>query len=194
MNILTGNEPFTSDGKPIGLNIIDFWRFQCSNIMHDIFEVAEFLVAKSLGLEYPNNKDGWTVYDINYKGVRIEVKETSYYHSFTEPGKVSKKRSFGIGKSISGHDEVTGKPVYERQNDIYVFCLLNGDDEQTAWPLELSHWEFYVVPTEIINKRFDQQKTVSLSRIREISTAVSFDQLKKTIDETILSLNYKIQL
>ena len=182
MELLHGTEPFTSGDSATDFTVTDYWSFQFSNILHVPEEVAEFLVARALGLKKPQNKDMWTLFDMKYEGKRIEVKETSYYHSFNEPGKVSTRRNFGITKAY-GEDG-----AYERQNDIYVFCLLKGDDEVSACPLELNHWEFYVVPTSIINERFANQKTVSLSRIQALTKAIGWDQLKDAIDRVITEM------
>ena len=182
MDLLQGAEPFTSDGNPMDFTVTDYWSFQFSNILHVPEEVAEFLVAMALGLKEPQNKDHWTLFDMMYEGKRIEVKETSYFHSFNEPGKVSSRRSFRITKAY-GEDG-----VYERQNDVYVFCLLNGEDEKSACPLELVHWEFYVVPTAIINERFADQKTVSLSRIQKLTEPVDWDYIRDAVDEVIAGM------
>lgn len=179
MKLLKGYEPFTNKYKPIGLSITDFWSFQFSNILHDPDEIAEFLVAKALEQKEPYNKDSWTLFDILYRGKRIEVKQTAYYHPFNEPGKLSLVRRFGIQK-VKNDDG-----TYERANDIYVFCLLNGEDEESAWPLELSHWEFYVVPTEVIDRECGNQKSVSLSRVRTFAETVDYDNLKGSIDTLI---------
>ena len=177
--LLSGAEPFTQNGEPIGLSVADFWSFQFSNILHDPDEVAEFLVAKALGQTNPYNKDSWTLFDILYRDRRIEVKQTAYYHPFNDPDKLSSVRRFGI-QQVKGVD---GKHI--RQNDIYVFCLLNGENEESAWPLEISHWEFYIVPTVSINETFGDQKTVSLSRIREIANPVVYTEIKNAVDEII---------
>ena len=119
------------------------------------------------------------MFDIWYRDKRIEVKQTAYYHPFNELGKLSSIRRFGI-QQIKEDDGSC-----RRENDIYIFCLLNGEDEESAWPLEVSHWEFYVVPTTTINKAFKAQKTVSLSRIREIAKSITYANLKNAVDDLI---------
>ncbi len=183
--LLSGDEQFVNNGESLGLTVRDFWSFQFSNILHDPDEIAEFLVAKALDLEAPCNKLHWTLYDIDYRGKRIEVKETAYYHSFNEPGEVSSQRSFGIQKANSEYEDANTPNRYERQNDLYVFCLLNGTTSEEAWPLEVSHWEFYVVPTSLINEECGDQKTVSLSRVRSFAEPVSYKELRDVVDKTI---------
>ena len=48
------------DGKTLGITMLDFWKYQYSNI-YDIQEyIAEFIVGKALGINEPCNRDGWT--------------------------------------------------------------------------------------------------------------------------------------
>ena len=108
MAIINENTPFVTDGQPLGLSMLDFWKYQYSNI-YDMQEyIAEFLVGKALGLEEPCNRDGWTLWDIDYRGKRIEIKETSYYHSWQEKiaqGRISQQRSFGITPAYTKYKE-----------------------------------------------------------------------------------------
>ena len=97
--ILTGFEPFTFSSHPLGFSAIDFWQFQFSNIWDLQDQIAEFIVARALEIKKPHNKNGWTLWDITYKGMRVEVKETAYYHSWRTDGKVSTQRSFSITKT-----------------------------------------------------------------------------------------------
>ena len=180
--LLSGKELFTDDGESIGFTVNDFWSFQYSNILHDPDQIAEFLVAKALGQDKPFNKDHWTLFDIDYNGVRIEVKETAFYHPFNEPGKLSKQRAFSIRKTNSDYEDPDKENRFERQNDIYVFCLLKGENQEEAWPLEVSHWEFFVVPTTVINRECGNQKTVSLSRVQRFTKAVNYNHLKRAVD------------
>ena len=98
---LLGTETFKYAGQPAGFSVIDFWRFQFSNIWDIQDQIAEFIVAKALGQTEPYNKNGWTLWDINYRGQRIEVKETAYYHSWSNDGKVSAQRTFSISKAYT---------------------------------------------------------------------------------------------
>ena len=187
--LLNGDEPFEYHGFSIGITMQDFWQYQFSNI-YDIQEhIAEFLVAKALGIAKPYNRSGWTPYDILYKGkVRIEVKETGYYYSWQPKGKTSKRRSFSIANAQCKDDK--DNIIMKRQSDIYVFCLNTGEKEKESNPLELEHWEFYVVPTDVINARCGNNLTISLGKVAQLATkATSFENLKEDIDKAICQLS-----
>lgn len=79
MGFLNGNEPFMDNEKALGFTVNDFWSFQFSNLWDMQGEVGEFFVSMALGNAVPDNKCGWTLYDIDYNGKRIEVKTTAYY-------------------------------------------------------------------------------------------------------------------
>lgn len=183
---LTGKEQFTINGESIGYSVEDYWRFQFSNIWDAQEEVAEFIVSKALGIDIPRNKNGWTLWDINYRGKRIEVKETGYYHSWRSDGEVSKRRTFGINKAYSSYQDSDSE--LKRQSDIYVFCLNTGTTKEESNPLALEHWEFYVVSTSTINKLCNNNKTISLGRLRKITNkdnGISFCELKSVIESMI---------
>ena len=184
--LLTGREPFLSDGKPLGFFVEDFWRFQHSNIWDVQEEIAEFIVAKALGQDLPYNKNGWTLWDLNYKGKRIEVKETGYYHSWRKDGKVSLVRTFSITKAYSRYKDNTSS--FERQNDVYVFCLNTGETKESSNPLELDHWRFWVVPTSVINTNCGDNKTINLNRVAKLSgtpLGLSYDELRAAVDAAL---------
>ena len=119
-NKLTGKEEFFFQGKKTELNIQEFWQWHYSNVYAFQDMIAEYIVAKTLGCEEPYNSGSWTLYDISYKDMRIEVKETSYYHSWqTDEEPKSKLRRFGITKAYSVYQD--NKSEFARQNDI---CIL----------------------------------------------------------------------
>ena len=89
--------------------------------------------------------------------VRVEVKCTGYFQTWRTDDKVSQNRYYSIKPA---HDKV--KNTFERQNDIYVFCLLLGNTREEANPLNLNNWEFYIVPTSVINKECQEANTIRL--------------------------------
>lgn len=157
-------DTFEVNSQSIGLSVLDFWKYAYSDLNSDPRDViAEFLVSNALGLKEATNRQDWTPYDIDYKGIRVEVKSTGYYQTWRGEGEISTQRTYSVRKAT---DKNTG--IYERHNDLYVFCLLNGKTREEANPLVLENWEFYVVPTSVINKECGENKTISLSRIRNM--------------------------
>ena len=108
---MTGKEKFELDGKSLGFDFKDFWEFQYSNIYNMQETIAEFLVAKALGLDESYNTGYWTLFDVFYRDTRIEVKQTSYYHPWNEGGKVSQVRTFGITKANSNYEGDGGENI-----------------------------------------------------------------------------------
>ena len=184
---MTGKEKFVFDKVELGFDYTDFWRFHYSNIYDLQDKIAEFIVSKALGIDHAQNDQYWTLWDVSYRNKRIEVKETSYYHSFNEEGKVSKQRVFGITKANGSYDSAnSGNSDFCRQNDIYVFCLNIGDTRETSYPLNLNNWEFYIVPTAIIDEKCGNNKTISLGRIKGLGfEAKRYDEIKTEIDRFI---------
>lgn len=181
--LLTGQERFTVNGEEIEMNLLDFWRFQYSNIWNLQDDIAEFIVAKALGIEIPYNRNGWSLYDIDYNDKRIEVKQTADWHSWNKEGYVQKRPVFGITKAHDKYKDV--KTESNRQNDVYVFCHLKGNNAETANPMNLSTWDFYVLPTSLINEICGKQKTISLSRVKKLTAPVSYSELRDKIDAII---------
>ena len=71
-------------------------------------------------------------------------------------------------------------------SDVYVFCVLSHKDQSTINPLNLDQWEFYILPTRILDEKVPNQKTISLPSLQNLNPdKVSFNQLKNTIDKVI---------
>ena len=187
---MTGKEIFTLNGESVDFDFLDFWRFHYSNIYDLQDKIAEFIVSKALGISAAQNDQYWTLWDVSYRDKRIEVKETSYYHSFNQEGRVSKQRVFGITKANGSYDpDKSGNNEFCRQNDVYVFCLNTGDTRESSNPLNLNNWEFYIVPTAVINEKCGDNKTISLGRIKSMGfSAKRYDEIRAEIDNIIDSM------
>ena len=196
---LSGTEEFTLKGENAGFNVLDLWRFQFSNLPDMEGRVGEFIVAMALKKEKPDNNNGWTYWDIDYRGKRIEVKTTSYYKPYRGDNNYSEVRTFGIQKAYPNEDgsaqiysNVNKTKEKVRNNDIYVFVLNNGKTKKDSDPLKLENWEFYVIPTVFIDEEFGDNKTISLSKVKKLSKKItgsenglSYDKLKDAVDKVI---------
>ncbi|MBO5476776.1 MAG: hypothetical protein J6A15_03360 [Clostridia bacterium] len=179
------NNKFVFEDKEMDFGIVELWEQKYSNIYNMQETIAEFLVERALGLEKSFNSDYWTLYDILYRDYRIEVKETGYYHPWNEEGNISLQRVFGITKANSNYEDNTKENKYERQNDIYVFCLNTGKDKETSNPMNINNWKFYIIPTAVINKQCGNNKTISLNRVKNLAREVQYNEIKEVIDNII---------
>lgn len=191
---MNGKESFEFNGQLLDFNLSDFWSFHYSGIYNLYGEIAEFIVARALGITHSQNEAYWALWDITYRSIRIEVKATGYYHLWNEYSSISKQRTFSIAKSHGSYDpKVAGNEEYRRQNDLYVFCLNKGKTRESAYPLKIDNWEFFVVPTHHLDLYCKNQKTISLGRILSLGfKPIQYDKLKEQIDIFITnSLNKK---
>lgn len=184
---MIGDEKFLLEGQELDFDFSDFWKFQYSNIYSLHGEIAEFIIARALGITEAQNSAYWTLWDVSYRGTRIEVKATAYYHLWNDKSAISKQRTFGITKANGSYDSgVSGNNEFCRQNDIYVFCLNTGETKEDSNPLNLDNWEFYIVPTSFINENCKDNKTISLGKIKSFGfKAKKYDQIKTEIDSII---------
>lgn len=188
----SGDEEFTYDRSPIDFKVIDFWKWSVSDLLSNATRgiLAEFIVATTLGLKNNRVRDEWKTYDlITSTGIKIEVKSASYIQSWEQ--KRYSKISFSIRQTRAweGNDNIF-KGEAKRHADIYVFCLLKNKNFDTINPLKLEQWDFYVVPTIDLDK-LGTQKTISLSVLKKIADAVSYNQLKNKINKIIEWLKSK---
>jgi hypothetical protein len=76
----------------------------------------------------------------------------------------------------------TYESTKKRQSDVYVFCIHKEKNPEMINPLELIQWEFYVLNTEILNDKVSLQKTITLSRLKELGAELcDFENLNKVI-------------
>ena len=70
MNQKTGNEYFSYDGMPAGFLLNDFWRWQSSDLLNNTLRgvLAEYIVAKALGIKTNGPRVDWEPYDLLFRG------------------------------------------------------------------------------------------------------------------------------
>jgi hypothetical protein len=183
-------EKFFHKGEEL-FSVLDFWQYAYSQLRGLDDTLAEFFVAKSLGIEKAENVNYWTAYDMAYRNKRIEVKATSYVHPWNTH--ISKVRTFSIEPTNNSYWGDSGIASSEkkmsRQSEVYVFCLNSNMDIHNCDPLRIDDWIFYVVPTFVINnycKGHPEQKKISLNVVRKLARSeVCFSELKSAIDVAI---------
>lgn len=164
-----GDEPIlTADGNEIG-KLSDFWQWAYSDLIGNAERgaLAEYIVASALGVQN-GTRISWDRYDLLSKeGIAIEVKTSGYIQTWEQ--RELSKLIFGISPTY-GWDSVTNEYSQEkmRQSDVYVFCVHKHTDQATVDLLDTSQWDFYVIPTTVLNEKFGQQKSVSLSSLLKV--------------------------
>lgn len=159
----TGKEDFIINGSSVGVSLANYWSWAYSDLANNTErgKLAEFIVASALGLA-DNIGATWDSFDLKYKGKGVEVKSAAYLQSWHQ-----EKESY-IGFTVRPTVGLVGNTgTYDndrkRQSDVYVCCLLKHKDKLTFNPLDLDQWEFFVVPTALLDKLIPTQKHIALS-------------------------------
>ncbi len=193
----TGEDEFRANGQAV-FTVQEFWQYMYSQLGSCTADLAEFFVSRALDILRPENMDYWSAYDISYRGRRIEVKETRYIHPWNR-NKVSDIRTFSIAPSNNdywtGILNLNNGKKSARQSDVYVFCLNTNRDIDHQDHLNLDYWEFYIVPTFMIDSYAEHnhnpdQKKISLGVVRKLSGgAVKYDGIRAAVDEALIKVD-----
>lgn len=190
--VLKGDEMFTFGTNTLQANITDFWAWSMSRLLADgpRGDLAEFIVNTALGIDTTIPKKGWGECDILYDGMRIEVKCSSALQAWDR--KSPPRPTFSISKTANCDIQETKDGfVYvgsdgsepQRRSECYVFCYFAHTDRETANPMRLEQWEFYILPTSVINENLGNQKSISLQGIKRLNgIKVDYNGIKPQID------------
>jgi len=177
----TATEAFKNIGTTINLG--DFWSWAHSDMLGNTErgKLAEFLVAIAIG-QHNNLTDSWNRYDLcTDHGIRIEVESSGYIQTWEQ---VKESKIIFSIRPTCGWNSITAQydTQRSRQSDIYVFCLLKHKDQATVNPLDLNQWDFYVLPTAVLNELMPRRKTLTLSGVIKCGAVLcDFSHLHETI-------------
>lgn len=170
---LTGNEEFTLHGASAGITVMDFWRWAYSDLIDNTQRgvIAEFLVYLSLRRSTPNDtqtRENWLPFDITSpSGRRIEVKSAAYIQAWT-PENIFAQIRFDIGKKLAWDNATATYAASAKRNcDLYVFCLFTAKTKDVPL-LDLDYWDFYVLPTSVLDEKVPDQKGIALSSLLKL--------------------------
>lgn len=175
---LPHHQPIYGTGHTVG----DFWQWAYSDILNNrnrsVF--AEYLIATALGV-LDGVREEWDGCDLRYADLRIEVKSSSYLQAWKQ--KSLYKPRFDIAPKRAWQaerDAHTAEPV--RYADLFVFCLFAAQEAATANVLDVAQWEFYVVPTDLLNQQYPAGKELTLANLRSHAAALAYADVKPAID------------
>lgn len=168
-----------------GVSAADFWSWAYSDIRSNTVRpiLAEFVVGHALGV-VASPRIEWDAIDLTYKGKTIEVKSAACQQSWmqSKPSVIS----FDIAKKKAWHAATnTYEPEAKRSSDCYVFCHDPVFVKEPPQMPAINLWEFYVIPTSKIDEEFKDQISARLSRIRNLTVPISYNELKERIDQAI---------
>lgn len=166
----SGAEPFHRWGSNLSFDLLDFWRWSVSDLVSNATRgrLAEYVVARALGISTRGVRDEWAAFDLETpEGIKVEVKSAAYVQSWHQTS--LSKISFSVKKSRAWNPDTNRlSTVPERQADVYVFALLAHLEKGTIDPLDLDQWEFFVLPTEVLNERKRSQHSITLRSLERM--------------------------
>ncbi len=167
---LTGKEQFHNQVEQTDKTIGDFWQWFGSDLTNNVIRgaLAEFIVASALDIA-DGVRDVWSPFDLlTNENIKIEVKSAAYLQTWFQ--KAYSAISFDIGQTTA-YDSITNQFEMEakRQADIYVFCLLHFKDKTNLNPMNLEQWEFYILPTSVLNEKHLNQRKIGLSSLLKLN-------------------------
>lgn len=165
----TGEEQIRDEHGTSRGNLLDSWRWAYSQTLDNALRgvLAEYLVGLALGGPDRDARVEWDPFDLTTpEGIKVEVKSSAYLQSWAQEKKST--LSFSIPET-SAWDYETGRFAVSRQRqaDVYVFCVFTTVDPNAADPLDKAQWDFYVAPTSRVNEALGNQKTVTLSSLKQ---------------------------
>lgn len=180
---LTGEEPLLNTQGANISSLLGFWQWAYSDLVGNAERgaLAEYFVACALDLQ-DACRISWDRYDLLTKeGIAIEVKTSGYIQTWEQ--NVLSKPIFEIGTTL-GWDSRKNQydAVSKRQADVYVFCHHSHADQKTINPLDISQWDFYLLPTSVLDEKLPNQKSASLETLKKIGAKqCPYNELYKTI-------------
>lgn len=180
-----GSEHFQVAGRDLDFDLLDFWAWCSSDLTNNTMRgvLAEYLVARDLGLA-EGTRIEWDAYDLKTKhGLKVEVKSAAYLQSWhqTKPSSISFSIEPKYGWDASTNEYGTERA---RQADVYVFAVLHHRDKSTLNPLDVDQWDFYILPTAVLNERAPTQKKIALTRLEQFQPRkVRFGEISAALED-----------
>lgn len=181
-----GNEKLVFGENELPFTMLDFWQWGYSNLLDNTLRgvFAEFVVKSALALNGNDTNQGerwWHPYDLTGPGgLRLEVKCSAYIQNREQADGLS-KISFTIAPTRLFNEYADYSVEAARHSDVFIFCVWTA--EQRNIPIfDMSYWDFYVVPTKVIDEMKGDNKTLSFQGLMQLNPAkCDFYTLRKTI-------------
>jgi hypothetical protein len=184
----SGDEQFSVNERLAGFDLLEFWRWSASDLVDNTARgiLAEFLVAKALGINTQRPRVSWAVWDLDWEmmpglTLAIEVKSSAYVQCWgqktlsTVQFVVPPRRAFDAENNVL--DDVAARHAH-----VYVFALLAHRDKRTIDPMRLEQWQFYCLATKRLDERTRSQHSITLPSLEALTgPAVEFEALPDAV-------------
>lgn len=164
------------------LNKQQFWEWAYDDLLANTTRgvLAEYIVANALGIRDAKRVE-WDQYDLEIDNVKVEVKSAAYVQTWKQPQ--LSKIAFSI-RPAAGWDARTNTSATSAQRcaDVYVFCLLKGEDRDYINPLDVAQWTFYVLSRKELDRKVPTQRSIRLGPLIALGPSqCAYDELKAAI-------------
>jgi hypothetical protein len=180
--VLTGFEPLRCSTRPLGLTLLDFWRWSESDLLNSLTRtrLAEFIVATALGARAEGPRDERSALElVTPDGVEVRVKSGSFLKSFRQRD-LSKVVFIPQVRPPHPHAGSDHQAAYRAQ--VYVFALIGHVERATVDPLDLDQWRFFVPPTSKLEALVTEQHALTVPTLDELSAgSVAYEGLRAAV-------------
>ena len=185
----TGTEQFRDGDDKLGFDVLSFWQWSASDLVSNATRgvVAEYIVMRALGAGAAGVRDEWAPEDLcTTSGVKVEVKSAAFIQTWHQ-GRLS-TISFRTPKTRAW-DAATNRQssTVKRQADVYIFALLAYQEKSTIDPLNIDQWEFYVLPTHVLDARTRNQSSITLPTLSRLTRPIRYLDLRVAVEEAASS-------
>lgn len=174
--VLTGDEHFTG----LDRTVKEFWSYAARDLRSNVLRgvLAEWLVAKAVGAAEPRPE--WDEFDVlTPANVRVEVKSSAYLQAWPQRDLSTISFSGLRSKKLGPDNRYSDQRTFNA--DVYVFCVQTAQSHDAYDPLDVSQWDFYVLPRSRVESI--GYRSSGLTRIKSVTQRVSFDGLAAAIDQ-----------
>lgn len=177
---LTGSEPLRCAWGPLGVTLLDFWRWSESDLLNSLTRarLAEFIVATALGARAEGPRDEHSSLDlVTPDGIEVRVKSASFLKTFHQR---DLSKVIFVPQVHPSHSRAGGA----LRAQVYVFALLDYVERATVDPLDLSQWRFFVPPTSKLEALVTGQHALTVPTLDELSMgSVDYGDLRAAVQK-----------
>jgi hypothetical protein len=180
----TGDERLHDGGRPLPSTLLSFWQWSGSDLVSNTIRgrLAEFIVGTALGVDLSGVRREWDAVDlITRDGIKVEVKSAAYIQTWRQrrlssiAWQVAARRAWDPDTNILSSES-------RRHADVYVLALLHHQDKPAIDPLDVGHWQFFVLSARSLDARRRSQHSITLNSVRGLCSAVPFGDLAKEVE------------